>query len=170
LLWHQLRKGRITASKFHNAYTKINSIKKDSSLNADSLVADLIQRKQFHSLATKHGIAMEAHAKKKVIEILKKEHTKCKFQDSGILIDEDHPYLAASPDLEGSCECCGDFLIEIKCPYSVCETRRFLLLRTMAINSEVKLRKTHGYYTQIQGQLAFTGKTFAHIHSPWIPY
>lgn len=65
--------------------------------------------------------------------------------------------------MEGSCECCGDFLIEIKCPYSVCETIPTAenLNYLTNVDSKVQLRKTHGYYTQIQGQLALTGKTFA---------
>lgn len=38
------------------------------------------------------------------------------------MIDEDFPYLAVSPDLVGCCLCCGEFVTEIKCSYSICET------------------------------------------------
>jgi len=65
-LWHDLRKGRITASKFHNVYTKVNFILKDPTKDALLLTQSLIKRKHFETVATKHGISMEVHAKKKV--------------------------------------------------------------------------------------------------------
>ena len=90
--------------------------------DATKLVQDLIERKQFESVATKHGLAMEIHAKEKLKKVLCDIHKKIKYQECGMLIDEKLPYLSASPDLQGSCLCCGDFVVEIKCPYSVCET------------------------------------------------
>ena len=69
-LWHELRKGRITASKYHNVYTKINSVNKNSSASTNALVKELIERKTFETVATKHGIAMEIHAKEKLKNIL----------------------------------------------------------------------------------------------------
>ncbi|XP_028407527.1 uncharacterized protein LOC114530141 [Dendronephthya gigantea] len=112
-LWHELRKGRITASKYHNVYTKINSVNNNPSVSTNALVKELIERKKFETVATKHGIAMETHAKEKVKNILSKTHIKCQFQESGMIIDKELPYLSASPDLEGSCKCCRDFVVEI---------------------------------------------------------
>lgn len=162
-IWHELRKGRITASKFHNVYTKINSIVKDPSKDAFLLTQSLIQRKKLETVATKHGISMEIHAKNKIIEQLKKTHKKCTITDAGLIIDEDFPYLAASPDLVGYCECCGDFVIEIKCPYSICETIPTADNLSYLIESEgnLKLKQTHNYYSQIQGQIAIAKKKFA---------
>ena len=53
-LWHELRKGRITASKYHNVYTKINSVNKNSSVSTNALVKELIERKTFETVATKN--------------------------------------------------------------------------------------------------------------------
>ena len=166
-LWHELRKGRITASKYHNVYTKINSFNNKPSVSTNALVKELIERKTFETVATKHGIAMETHAKEKLKNILSKTHIKCQFQESGMIIDKELPYLSAIPDMEGSCKCCGDFVVEIKCPYSICETiptaKNLSYLDEVNTRnvSSLKLKHSHSYYTQIQGQLALTDKTFA---------
>ena len=168
-LWHELRKGRITASKYHNVYTKINSFNNKSSVSTTALVKELIERKTFETVATKHGIAMETHAKEKLKNILSKTHIKCQFQESGMIINKELPYLSASPDMEGACKCCGDFVVEIKCPYSICETtptaKNLNYLDEVnspdKASSSLKLKHSHSYYTQIQGQLAITDKTFA---------
>ena len=57
-LWHELRKGRITASKYHNVYT----------------TEELLERKTFETVATKNGIAKE-----KLKNILSKMHIKCQI-------------------------------------------------------------------------------------------
>ena len=167
ILWQNLRKGRITASKFHNVFTRINSINKDCSQNPDCLIKELIERKQFETLATKHGIAMEVHALEKFKKVMNLSHTKCKFVSSGMVIDDQYPFLSVSPDLEGSCQCCGEFSVEVKCPFSICETiptaENLSYLQEVEVSGSncFKLKKSHGYYTQIQGQLAITKKKFA---------
>ena len=59
---------------------------------------------------------MEQHAKKKLIEILRKTHKAFTVNESGLRVSTEYPYIAASPDLEGSCNCCGGIVVEIKCP------------------------------------------------------
>ena len=39
-----------------------------------------------------------------------------KITDTGLVISEELPYIAASPDLKVECKCCGAALMEIKCP------------------------------------------------------
>ena len=68
------------------------------------------------TFAMKHGLSMEQHAKKGYVTILKKIHKDLKISDSGLVIYEELPYMAASPDLEVECKCCGAGLVEIKCP------------------------------------------------------
>ena len=43
-------------------------------------------------------------------------HEQLPYIDTGLVIHEGLPYLAASPDLEVKCKCCGAGLVEIKCP------------------------------------------------------
>lgn len=77
-------------------------------------------------------------------------------------VDLENPFLSASPDVEGSCACCGKFVIEIKCLYSVCETvptadnLEYLGEVVTDMGTVVALKQKHPYYTQILGQLAIT--------------
>ena len=66
------------------------------------------------------------------------------------------PFLAATPDGVVSCSCCGEGLLEIKCPFKYrnsqpasIEDESFYLHK---VGSEVTLDKKHDYYYQVQGQ------------------
>lgn len=43
-------------------------------------------------------------------------HQSIKIHKTGFIIDADEPWLGASPDAEIICECCGEGVVEIKCP------------------------------------------------------
>lgn len=80
-------------------------------------------------------------------------------------IDKDYPYISVSPDGEGECKCCGKFVVEIKCPCSICETvptsdNLPYLKKEKDENgeNEIFLQRNHVYYAQIQGQMAVTGR------------
>ena len=64
----------------------------------------------------KHSLSMEQHATKCYATISKKNHKDLKISDSGLVIYEESPYIAASPNLEVECKCCGAGLVETKCP------------------------------------------------------
>ena len=71
-------------------------------------------------------------------------------------------FIAASPNLEISCECCGQGLVEIKCPYSIkdacpdAENLNYL----ESVDGKVQLKTNTDYYYQIQGQIGTTGRLF----------
>ena len=88
---------------------------------AGSLLKNLTEINKFESKATKHGTAMEPHAKLQVIPILKKSHKNFTSTNSGLKVDQIYPYIAGSPDLFVTCHCCGNGVVEIKCPESICE-------------------------------------------------
>lgn len=48
-----------------------------------------------------------------------KYHQQFSVQHSGLVLNQDYPVKAASPDGISSCTCCGLVCIEIKCPYSL---------------------------------------------------
>ena len=50
-----------------------------------------------------------------------RKHKNIKVSKIGLVILEEAPYIAASPDFEVTCDCCGRGVGEIKCPYSICE-------------------------------------------------
>lgn len=66
--------------------------------------------------AIKHGQAMEPAAKQHYIRMMKGNHTNFHAQDCGIFIHPQRSYIGASPDMLISCSCCGDGLLEVKCP------------------------------------------------------
>ena len=68
-----------------------------------------------------------------------------------------HPYpsMGTSPDGVVHCECCGEGLVEFKCPYS-CAKLSFLEKATDTtfflqndINGELSLNVYHAYYFQV---------------------
>ena len=56
--------------------TKTQCLQRNICKNAESLLKNLTEINKFESKATKHGTAMEPHAKLQVISILKKSHKK----------------------------------------------------------------------------------------------
>ena len=57
-----------------------------------------------------------------------KKHKAFQLCDSGLVVRSDYPYLGASPDGVVSCACCGNGVVEVKCPYSCCDNVIYLAL------------------------------------------
>ena len=79
-------------------------------------------------------------------------------------MNPDYPHLGASPNGLVECSCCGEGLLEIKCPFSFREydprsidKRTFYLQRTA---DGPRLDRSHNYYFQIQGQLAICNRPY----------
>ena len=62
----------MTVSHFYRIGTKIQGFQNNISNKAESLLNNLPEINKFELKATKHGTAMELHAKLQVISILKK--------------------------------------------------------------------------------------------------
>ena len=45
------------------------------------------------------------------------KHMNFKVRSTGFVISSDYPFLGVSPDGLVSCDCCGEWLVEIKCPF-----------------------------------------------------
>ena len=83
-----------------------------------------------------------------------------------LTIDPAYPYLGATPDGMATCDCCGQRIMEIKCPF---KTRQYHPTSDHAMqnshflkrdaNGSVSLSSNHEYYTQIQGQLLLCHQT-----------
>lgn len=96
-----------------------------------------------------------------------KEHDSFKINSVGLFISETHPYLAASPDGVVTCPCHGDYLIEIKCPFThrhssvkdAAEKDAKFPLRLSLPDGQgsFEMSKTHPYYYQVQLQMFVTG-------------
>ena len=81
-----------------------------------------------------------------------------KIEERGLLIDIDVPFVAASPDGVVSCDCCGEFCLEVKCPFTKKDStltedndKNFYLQKNT--RGKLTLVNTHSYYYQVQTQL-----------------
>lgn len=63
---------------------------------------------------------------------------------AGLTINPQYPFLGASPDGFSYCECCGDGIIEIKCPFSLKEGKPGdLISKKNSFLNDVRLIQTH---------------------------
>lgn len=99
--WHQLRRARLTASRFREI-CQVRESSEDSLLQGTRQIA-----------AMKSGLEMEADAILEYCQIKRVNHYPC-----GFVIHPDAPWLGASPDglIFDPSEPCQFGLIEIKCP------------------------------------------------------
>ena len=158
-LWFDHRKGRITASKF----AQVSRTGVEGSL---SILKTVMQYTPLLSNvpAIKWGVQHENDARQEYVEQTQQEHILFECHPAGLTVHPDYPHLGASPDCLISCSCCGDGLVEIKCPYKHRDEHphqihdpKFCLC---PVDESVLLSKKHDYYIQIQGQMAICNREY----------
>lgn len=150
-------------------------MKRRSTTPAGNLVKSLLYRKPFSTVATRWGSTHEAEAKAEYLKRLREEgYSKADIDDSGLVIDAEHPCLACSPDglvkiigVPGSSSDLG--ILEIKCPYAISQEgfhpedaakhSKGFFCKTGA-NETPELKRSHDYYCQIQGTMAITKRSW----------
>ena len=153
-LWYDHRAGLITASNMHKV------LKYTGRRYPLSIIKSIMQYYKISGNvpSLKWGREKEATAIEQYCREMMKTHEDFKVSSCGLIIDPKYPYLGASPDGLGSCSCCGDRLLEIKCPYKhrnlkpedIVDSKFFLQYNDQ---NELQLSRDHEYYTQVQGQL-----------------
>ena len=108
-LWLRAREGRLTASKHHEIYTKVNSLSRSRGPikpRTTPLVASLINRTNDLSNlpAVKWGMQHEDDALKQFYASEAVQHKGFKLKNCGIFIHHQFPYIAASPDAILECK------------------------------------------------------------------
>ena len=101
-----------------------------------------------HVPAIKWGNENEDKALSDFHAIALSKHVNCKLAKSGLRIMKGKPYIGASPDGLMSCSCCGEAIVEIKCPYCIrdlsvsasWEKTYFLVLRNNTIQSTIIIK------------------------------
>lgn len=151
--WFRLRAGRITASKIKAACR--TSLDKPSL----SLVKDICypMTKSFSNSATQWGCQHEKTAREQYKKEMEELHENFEIRDSGLVINPKYPFLGASPDAVASCHCCGEIVVEIKCPY--CRRDKSIsdeIDCLEKIDGQLRLKRCHEYYYQVQCQLLVT--------------
>jgi len=154
-LWFKHRAGRITASHMkavchtdptNPAQSLIKSICYPLELSFNSKETDWGQKQE--------KVARDLYFKKQTLS-----HEGLSIVDSGLVINSQWPFIAATPDGVINCTCHGQGVLEIKCPYShryesveeaASNDKKFCLKEDQGI---IKLDSTHAYYHQIQTQL-----------------
>ena len=166
-LWYSVRRYRITASNFGAVYCR------KPTTPPQSLVLQIIGAKQFYSQATNWGKKNEPVALEKYQQ--KQQdcgHHGLYYCPSGFVVSEHHPYLGASPDavVHDPTEANPFGLAEVKCPYShrnqsplqAAESKDFCC--NIELNSDgestLRLKRSHPYFCQVQGQMAITERTW----------
>ena len=167
-LWHSARRYRITASLFGAVLSR------KEKTPPDNLVLRILQPKNFTSAATSYGIAMEPVAVRAYITYQESNgHSNIAVTPCGFHISSTSPFLGASPDgaiYDPSTVAQPFGFLEIKCPYSArdltpanaCALTGFCCALDTA-NGQLKLKKNHHYFVQVQGQMAIGGR-------PWCDF
>ena len=119
----------------------------------------ILEPKDLSSLdAIKHGIRNESVAANKLKESLKLQYGEnFELSNCGLYVHPTLPFLGASPDriLKIYNE---NVVVEIKCPHSAFKLKisPYTVNYLELISDTLCLKKTHSYYSQVQGQLACT--------------
>ena len=153
------RAGRIGASQSKAAAHS------DPALPSQSLIQRICypELHKVNTKAVRHGCRHEASAIRAFEECMKKTHVNFKIVKCGLFINQEYPWMHATPDFLCSCDCCGEGCGEIKCPLCLenCDFDAYVLKPSSCLvkNSagEFILLTTHEYYYQVQQQL-FTTK------------
>jgi hypothetical protein len=156
--WFAQRAGRITGSKMHAVYTKMKTVSSKPTTNTDSLLKQVMgyTSPPENIPALKYGRTMEGEARATYIKFNKSKHQNLCVAQSGLHVSASQGYIGASPDGLVSCGCCGGGVLEIKCPISISSTAPDP--SNLSYLKDGKLARNHQYFTQIQGQMAMTGR------------
>ena len=154
-LWYDHRQGRISASIFGRAARCA-----EDTFPA-SLVKSIIQYTSVNPSipALYWGRKNEDRARVAYVSAMKDQHRNFSVAKSGLCLHSEYPHLGATPDGFVSCDCCGEGLVEIKCPYKYCDVVLSSIdddsfyLKTDGVG-KLCLLTSHDYYYQVQGQLA----------------
>lgn len=154
--WKDERKFRFTASNFGLICGRKR--------NHETLVKNLLNPKHFTSRYTNHGLKYEPIALEQYQKYMMSIRRPVQVFKSGLVISSDFPYLGASPDGKVVDPGCSNpfGLSEVKCPETkylvtpldACSDSNFFLEE---VNGMPKLKRTHKYYTQVEGLMGVTG-------------
>ena len=162
-LWFAVRRFRITASRFGEV------LRRKPDTPPDSLVLSILQPRSFASAATDWGIQNESVAIQTYVSYQHQQGLNgLTVGPCGFMTNEAHPFLGATPDgtvYDPSNHEHPFGFIEVKCPYSHRESTPLQASSSPGffctiVEGVPKLRLTHPYYAQIQGQMAIGGRVW----------
>lgn len=157
-LWSAQRRGRVTASNIHRVINR-----KADGASAVRTIMQYDNKSISHIPAVKWGTEHEDTARDEFYLHMTTIHTNFVLKRTGLIIYQPYPFLAASPDGISTCDCHGDAVLEIKCPFKYKDLRSTEILQiqdtTFCLDAYGNLKKTHQYYDQVQTQMLVTNYT-----------
>ena len=154
--WMLHRVGRITASNCKAAYTmnlenpSISTINQIMQYNEEIKTAPVF-----------YGKKMESTARQAYILQVKELHTNFVVTNTGLHVNQNFPYLGASPDGLIECSCHGKGVLEIKCPFKYQSgLTNWINDKNCPITEEGEMKTTHPYYFQIHMQMLVTERNY----------
>lgn len=161
--WQKLRAGRVTASKF-------KSVCEASLADPDvRLLTEICCPEK--CVYTSKANQSERIAITSFTSQMKELHSNFNFKRVGLIVDRDYPYFAATPGGLCSCVCCGEYFVEIKCPFGATQKNASLehLMEMKdsfmeVISGRYRLRHDHEYYYQLQMQMALGKYKFSYLY------
>ena len=155
-LWKSERKYRFTASNFH--------VISHRQRNHDTFAKAQMYPKEFRSAATSHGTKYEPVALHEYMRYMDGRHTPVSVYKCGLVVSMKEPVLGCTPDSKVTDPGCSQpfGIAEVKCPHSkflvtpkdACSDPNFCCTYT---EGHCKLKTSHPYYSQVQGQMGITG-------------
>ena len=122
--WFIQRAGRITASSMKSV------CRTDPGNPSQSLIWYIYicypNCNKFSSPATNWGCEHEPLARTEYMDVMSTTHKNFVCKQSGLVVSATHPFISTSPDGLVECDCCGQGVLEIKCPY--CFIQRILMM------------------------------------------
>ena len=113
----------VTSTKLRDVYKKQNRIEKYPAQSGSCLARDILNGDSLNKYSKlpaqiKHGKSFENEARKEYKKMMMRTHKKCNIAPSGLVINKQRPFLAASPDDIRTCKCCRTVAVEYKCPFT----------------------------------------------------
>ena len=166
-MWHKARYCHITASRCHEVMTRMKTLEKDKTQNAENLLKRLLYSKNICTSAMEKGRKWEDDAFNKYKVVMEREqHKNLSVLKSGLVISE-NVMLGASPDGLISCECHGQGVLEIKSATKFEDkdpnTKEVIEKIPYLERNGTDMKKNHKYYSQIQFQMGITGRSWCHL-------
>ena len=105
-----------------------------------------------------HGCKHEADAIKAYEQEMKNSHADFKLSRCGLVINQEYPWIHATPDFLVSCTCCGLGCGEIKCPICIDRSNfdSYVLKKNSCLEKvagNFQLKRNHNFFFQVQQQL-----------------
>ena len=158
LLWHEMRAGRITSSVVHAV---LHTNRADP---APSLLSRIScpNPTPLNTAPVKWGRENEQRAIEEYTCAMS-DHANLSVSPCGLHLSVKEPYLAASPDAVVDCDCCGQGVVEVKCPYKYRDLpiEEMIIQNDCCLNTDYTLKRSHSFYDQVQHQLLVTGLNYA---------